>query len=73
MTPCKLLQKCFTEIFPNRFISRSSCPEVFCNKDVLKSFTKFTGNNLCLDLFLKPQAWNFIKKETLKTDVFCEF
>ena len=28
-------------------ISRSSRPEVFCKKGVLKNFTKFTGKHLC--------------------------
>ena len=27
-------------------------PEVFCEKDVLKNFTSFTGKHLCLSLFL---------------------
>ena len=32
-------------------ISRSSHPEMFCQKDVLKNFTKFTGKQLCQSLF----------------------
>ena len=31
---------------------RSSCPEVFCEKGVLRNFTKFTGKHLCQSLFL---------------------
>ena len=31
---------------------RSSHPEVFCEKDVLKNFSKLTENDLCLGLFL---------------------
>ena len=30
---------------------RSSSSEVFCKKDVLKKFTKFTGKHLCQSLF----------------------
>ena len=50
---------------------RSSRPEVFCKKSVLRNFTKFTGNYLCQGLFfnkvvgLRLEACNFIKKETL--------
>ena len=31
--------------------SRSSCPEVFCKKGVLKIFAKFTGKHLRWSLF----------------------
>ena len=31
---------------------RSSRPEVFCNKGVLRNFSKFTGKRLCQSLFL---------------------
>ena len=43
---------------------RSSGPEVFCKKTVLR---KFTGKHLCQSLFLnfRPEGCNFIKKETL--------
>ena len=30
---------------------RSSRPEVFCKKGVLRNFTKFTGKHLCPSLF----------------------
>ena len=46
----------------------SSHPEVFCRKDVLRSFAKFTGKHLCQSLFLikwQASACSFIKKETL--------
>ena len=39
----------------------SSCPEVFCEKGVLKNFTKFTGKHLCQSLF-----FNKVKKLLLK-------
>ena len=39
-------------------ILRSSCPEVFYKKGVLRSFAKFTGKHLCQRLFLmKLQTW----------------
>ena len=31
---------------------RNGCPEVFCKKDVIKHFPKFTGKHLCWRLFL---------------------
>ena len=30
---------------------RSSCPEVFCKKGVLRNFVKLTGKHLCQSLF----------------------
>ena len=40
---------------------KSSCPEVFCKKGVLKNFAKFTGKHLCQSLFFNkvagPEAW----------------
>ena len=35
---------------------RSSFPEVFCKKGVLKSFANFTGKHLCQSLFLNKVA-----------------
>ena len=35
---------------------RSSCPEVFCKKDVLKNLAKFTGKYLCHSLFFNKVA-----------------
>ena len=35
---------------------RSSCAEVFCNKVVLRNFTKFTGKHLCQSLFFNKVA-----------------
>ena len=34
-----------------RLIYRSSRPEVFCEKGVLRNFAKFTGQHLCQSLF----------------------
>ena len=45
---------------------RSSRPEVFCKKGVLRNFTKFTGKHLCQSLF-------FNKRETLAQVFSCEF
>ena len=49
--------------------TRSSRPEVFCKKGVLRNFAKFTRKHLCQIFFLiscKPRlTYNFIKKETL--------
>ena len=58
---------------------RSSRPEVFCKKDVLRNFTKFTRKPLFQSLFfnkvagLRSQACNFIKKETLAQMCTCKF
>ena len=38
------------------FRSRSSRPEVFCRKGVLRNFAKFTGKHLCQSLFLNKVA-----------------
>ena len=58
---------------------RSSRPEVFCKKSVVRNFAKFTGKHLCQRLVfnkvagLKLQTCNFIKKEALAHVVFCEY
>ena len=44
---------------------RSSHPEVFCKKGVLRNFAKFTGKHLCQGLFFN--------KETLAQVFSCEF
>ena len=48
--------------------SRSSGPEVFCKKVVLRNFTKFTGKHVP-----ESQFCNFIKKEALEQVFSCEF
>ena len=58
--------------FDEQLLNRSSRPEVFCEKGVLRNFAKFTGKHLCQSLFFNKVAGgacNFIKKETL-TQVF---
>ena len=63
---------------------RSSRPEVFCKKAVLKSFTKFTGKHLFEILSFnkvaglrpetsRPETSNFIKRENLAQLFSCEF
>ena len=37
-------------------VNRSSRPKVFCKKDVLKNFAKFTGKHVCQSLFLNKVA-----------------
>ena len=48
---------------------RSSRQEVFYKKSVLRNFAKFTGKHLCQS----PDAYNFIKRETLAQVLSCEF
>ena len=70
---------CCCEITVVGIIVRSSRSEVFCNKDVLRNFAKFTGNHLCQSLFfnkvagLRPEACNFTEKGTLAQVFSCEF
>ena len=58
---------------------RSSSPTMFCKKEVLRNFTKFTGKYQCQGLFLnnvtglRPEACNYIKKETRAKVFSCEF
>ena len=56
---------------------RSSCPEAFCKKGVLRNFAKFTGKHLCQSLFLNKVAglWDAtsFKKEALAQVFSCEF
>ena len=57
-------------------MDRSSRPEVFYKKVVLRNFAKLKGKHLCQSLFLiklQAEAYNFIKKETLAQVFSCEF
>ena len=65
-------QKCsraMTEIFKFKGHSydlrknRSSRPEVYCKRGVLRNFTKFTGKHLCQSLFFNKVA--DLRSETL--------
>ena len=55
--------------------SRSSHPDVFCKKGVLRNFAKFTGKSLCQSLCFNKVAENcsFIKIKTLAQVFSCEF
>ena len=55
--------------------TKSSRPDVFCEKGVLRNFAKFTGKHLCQGLFFNKVAGvcNFIKKEALAQVFSCEF
>ena len=44
----------------NQTIIRSSLPEVFCDKGVLRNFAKFTGKHLCQSLFIYKVAGLFL-------------
>ena len=56
-----------------QWINRSSRPEVFCKKGVLRNFTKFTGKHLRQSQSLFFNKVDFIKKETLAEVFSCEF
>ena len=68
---------CFSEIkeFNNEDVrqewSRSSRPELFYKK-VLSEISQNSQKNTCARVS-EPEAWNFIKKETLAQLFSCEF
>ena len=39
--------------------NRSSRPDVFCEKSVLRNFAKFTGKHLCQSLFFNKVACSY--------------
>ena len=49
---------------------RSSSPEVFYKKGVLRNFAKLTGKHLCQGLFFNKVEGIFFKKGDSGTDVF---
>ena len=61
--------------FFNKFCShfRSSRPEMFCKKGVLRNFPRVTGKHSCQSLFSNEDTSNFIKKETLAQVFSYEF
>ena len=70
----KRLQCC--EVYKNTRSNHQRCSII---KGVLINFPKFTGKHLCQSLFLnkvaglRPEASNFIKKETLAPVFSCGF
>ena len=62
-----LINKDLTKIIN---INGSSRPVVFCRKGALRSFTKFTGKQLCQSL--RPATLS-VKKETQAQVFSCEF
>ena len=54
-------------------VYRSRRPRVFCEKGVLRNFSKFTEKHLCQSLFFNKVAGIAIKKETLAQVFSCEF
>ena len=65
--------------FHTRYCSicyRSSRPEVFCKKGVLRNYAKFKGKHLWQSLFFNKVAGevcDYIKKETLAQVFSCEY
>ena len=50
------MNKCDIHFFYRNTLYRSSRPEVFCKKVVLRNFTKFTGKHLGRGLFFNKVA-----------------
>ena len=79
------LQKLQINYFLNFFLEgcfklltiRSSCPEVFSTKGILRYFAKFTGKHLCESFFFNKVAGlrpaKFIEKEILAQVFSCKF
>ena len=69
MSDISSLSRVLTNTFPENFGNfrwenvklRSSRPEAFCEKGVLRNFTKFTGKNLCQRLWPRCFPVNFVK------------
>ena len=78
------LKECYSDLCAAQqtwlFLLSNSRPEVFCKKDNLRNFVKFTGKQRCQSLFFNKVAslifltpCNFIKKETLVQVFSCNF
>ena len=65
---------CNTDVCKDPNDYRSSRSEVFCKKEVLRNFAKFTGKHLCQSFFFNKvaglQACNFILKNDSGTGLF---
>ena len=46
----------YAKKFRMEYMSRNSCPGVFCKRGVLENFAKFTEKDLCQSLFLNKVA-----------------
>ena len=72
-----VVETIYSKVFPERFISRDSCMELFCKKGVLRNFTKFKGKHLYRSLSFNkvagPRPATLLKKETLVQVFSCEF
>ena len=51
--------------------NRNSCPEVFCEKGVLRNFAKLTGKHLCQSLFLNKVAGLSLFSQNTSGGCFC--
>ena len=56
------LEKINSMYFQGISLVKSSRPEVFCKKCVLRNFTKFTGKHLCQSLFFNKETFSLLKK-----------
>ena len=54
------------------YLGRSSRPEVFCKKDVLRNILKLTGKQLCQGLFFNKVA-SLCKKRNSGASVYSEY
>ena len=67
-------QKCRSS--HSQMFFRSSRPEVFCKKDVLRDFANLTGKHMCQSLFINKvadQDQQLYLKRDHGTGVLCEF
>ena len=73
----QILQQTKVNFFVYDYLNRSSRPDVFYKKGVLRNFTKFTRKRLCQSLFFSKAAGltpaTLFKKETLVQGFSCEF
>ena len=66
-------KKCVTRNFSWNSKKPSGCPEVFCSKDFLENFAKFTRKLLCRSLLFKEVA-DWTTPTLLKVQgISCEF
>ena len=72
-----ILQQTKVNFFVYDYLNRSSRPDVFYKKGVLRNFTKFTRKRLCQSLFFSKAAGltpaTLFKKETQVQGFSCEF